>query len=612
MFVEADVVTETDPTGVISFLALVLGIALLRMGLFARDVSMRLLVTSIMSTDGAKALIAKMLSRRPTRNGRESVGRPSRASIYSVREEGRKSTADEPRGSQREKNLGPLAGVLPGRANRQSGQRSGSHASVAPAVQGIDLQGAGDRQSSGGRRVGARVERGPSQRSQKSQQSQKSPPLDRVLETTTPPWHMGMSRISKDGAVHPLPGSSGGRRSSLLARSHDQSISRPEASKPGKSGNSVNLESMHTVTLRRGAYQAGPASGREKEGERELSGGDRSQQPEWRPGNSRVSRFSMAERRERAPLLDERERLTNEFDLTLGLGQAARARESAIAQVTGMTRAELPEAMEIPRCNVVTVIFSDIVGFTTLSAKHPPSQMFGMLHEYFNKLDLLLPEFGVFKYQTVGDAYVAVVNFDGKSEGAEHAQVALEYARAMVRVAQSVLMPGDEGDERETWTGVPGGAPVEGGHEVHGAPRGMQIRVGVHSGPLAASVLGSERPALTLIGDTLNTGSRMESTSRPGHVRLSPSTFDLLPDSLKSTDAFQKEELDIKGKGLMDTYIIDCNDDDAWNRLIHGACAYKALESLHAAVPTQVRKARESDGSGLMQSRYRGIKPRPL
>ena len=191
----------------------------------------------------------------------------------------------------------------------------------------------------------------------------------------------------------------------------------------------------------------------------------------------------------------------------------------------------MPPKMTIPKNHLVTAIFCDIVGYTTMSSECDPADVFDMLHVFFNKLDLLLPVCRCFKYQTVGDAYVAISNYDGNMTGEEHSMAALRFAFAMIHVA---------GTLREPRSGT----------------QGVQIRVGIHSGPLAACVLGVERPALTLIGDTINTASRMESNSLAAHVRMSDETYRLLPKVVRQDLAPEREDLEIKGKGTMTTHLV--------------------------------------------------------
>ena len=252
-------------------------------------------------------------------------------------------------------------------------------------------------------------------------------------------------------------------------------------------------------------------------------------------------------------------------------------RESLLDDVVrGSERGGMSAPRIIPRNHTVTVIFSDIVGFTSISSTRSPVTVFRTLHEYFNKLDRLLPAYGVFKYQTVGDAYVAVANYHGECPESQ-AQRALEFGRAMVKVASSCMV-GSDGDLSQ-------GSDDEGDSGRWPCREPLRIRVGLHSGPLHACVLGSERPALTLIGDTLNTGSRMESSSRPGHLRMSATTFNMLPTAMQELGCLEREVIRPKGKGEMETFIFDCEDDAKWTHL----CGAAADESVR--VPSEPRPA---------------------
>jgi len=234
----------------------------------------------------------------------------------------------------------------------------------------------------------------------------------------------------------------------------------------------------------------------------------------------------------------------------------------------------------------VTVVFSDIVGYTQMSSELPPDAVMLMLHEFFTKLDALLDHTGAFKYSTVGDGYIVVTGYPHPDP--DHALHALRTAQAMVHIAASVQTPAPRGEEApspnpkdadvlrleaqdlagagamlEVSSMGAGGSPrptpgaVAGGDGPSPAqsPGTLQIRVGVHSGTVAASTLGVKRNTLTLIGDTLNTASRMETLSRAGHVRITQTTLDLLPEAVRGS--FVREELQVKGKGAMVTYVAD-------------------------------------------------------
>eukprot|EP00960_Hanusia_phi_P042766 755698-Hanusia_phi.AAC.3 len=145
----------------------------------------------------------------------------------------------------------------------------------------------------------------------------------------------------------------------------------------------------------------------------------------------------------------------------------------------------------------VTIFFSDIVNFTVLSASLPPAKVSDMLDSLYSQLDALAKEHGVFKLETIGDAYMAVTNLV-ESQEEEHAVRMAAFALAAIEAAATIPM------DREH--------PEEGS---------IQLRVGIHSGPVVASVVGRQRPKYTLFGDTVNTASRMESNSLPGRIQCS-------------------------------------------------------------------------------------------
>jgi len=255
------------------------------------------------------------------------------------------------------------------------------------------------------------------------------------------------------------------------------------------------------------------------------------------------------------------------------------ARREAIHGILRRAETSMPPKMSIPKNHRVTAVFCDIVGYTTMSSQCEPAEVFDMLHTFFNKLDALLPVCGCFKYQTVGDAYVAIANYDGLSSSSEHAVAALQFAYSIISTAKTLQTPQKDGSE-------------------------VQIRVGLHSGPLAACVLGMERPALTLIGDTINTASRMESSSLAGHVRLSDTTFDLLPVETRMSLKATRQELPVKGKGQMTSYLIRGDDlgqcEELWSdsQLLVGGSAHAIAEGSGMEDPSFVAREYSLMSSG--------------
>ena len=132
---------------------------------------------------------------------------------------------------------------------------------------------------------------------------------------------------------------------------------------------------------------------------------------------------------------------------------------------------------------------------------------------------------------------MGVTNLDG-SEYDTHVKQIAEYAQDAIRAASQILI--DEDD------------PSKGC---------VQIRVGVHSGPVVSNVIGSLNPRYGLFGDTVNTASRMESNSMPGKIHCSFASAQLLQTQAPDIRLTVRGMIKIKGKGKMRTYWVGCDDD---------------------------------------------------
>jgi len=173
----------------------------------------------------------------------------------------------------------------------------------------------------------------------------------------------------------------------------------------------------------------------------------------------------------------------------------------------------------------VTVLFADIVGFTERAAKVPPDELVALLNRVFSSFDALAHRHGVEKIKTIGDAYMAVAGLPrGRADHAEAiARLALDMQRACAQI--------------EAKTGEP-----------------LPIRVGIHSGPVVAGVIGSTKFAYDLWGDVVNLASRMESNGVPGRVQISEATFALLARRYRCSP---RGPIEIKGKGQMEVWFLD-------------------------------------------------------
>uniref|UniRef100_A0A8C3VKL0 guanylate cyclase n=1 Tax=Catagonus wagneri TaxID=51154 RepID=A0A8C3VKL0_9CETA len=173
-----------------------------------------------------------------------------------------------------------------------------------------------------------------------------------------------------------------------------------------------------------------------------------------------------------------------------------------------------------------TILFSDVVTFTNICAACEPIQIVNMLNSMYSKFDRLTSVHEVYKVETIGDAYMVVGGVPVPV--GSHAQRVANFALGMRISAKEVMNP------------------------VTGEP--IQIRVGLHTGPVLAGVVGEKMPRYCLFGDTVNTASRMESHGLPNKVHLSPTAYRALEN--QGFEIAERGEIEVKGKGKMTTYFL--------------------------------------------------------
>ncbi|XP_038617609.1 guanylate cyclase D-like [Tachyglossus aculeatus] len=176
----------------------------------------------------------------------------------------------------------------------------------------------------------------------------------------------------------------------------------------------------------------------------------------------------------------------------------------------------------------VTIYFSDIVGFTTISALSAPIEVVNLLNDLYTLFDAVLGSHDVYKVETIGDAYMVVSGLpqrNGERHAAEIANMALEILSS-VGSFRMRHMPG-----------VP-----------------VRIRAGLHSGPCVAGVVGLIMPRYCLFGDTVNTASRMESTGLPYRIHINQSTMRTLLRLGEGFEIAVRGQTELKGKGVEETY----------------------------------------------------------
>ncbi|XP_019634643.1 PREDICTED: guanylate cyclase soluble subunit beta-2-like [Branchiostoma belcheri] len=175
----------------------------------------------------------------------------------------------------------------------------------------------------------------------------------------------------------------------------------------------------------------------------------------------------------------------------------------------------------------VTILFSDVVTFTNICSECKPTQVVTMLNDMYLRFDRLTTVHDVYKVETIGDAYMVTGGLPIPIR--THAERVVNMGLAMHLAAANVKSPA---------TG-----------------KILQIRVGIHSGPTVAGVVGEKMPRYCLFGDTVNTASRMESHGIPGKVHISMKTYKLIKG--RGFVCASRGPTEIKGKGLMNTYFVE-------------------------------------------------------
>lgn len=172
----------------------------------------------------------------------------------------------------------------------------------------------------------------------------------------------------------------------------------------------------------------------------------------------------------------------------------------------------------------VTVLFADLAGFTSASAGLPPEKVVSMLDGVFTAFDGLVERHELEKIKTIGDGYMVAGGIP---------QACPDHAERVAALALDMLST------------------------LHETPEvvdlGLDVRIGIASGPVVAGVIGKKKFTYDLWGDTVNTASRMEAYAPVGGIQVTEQTYQLLKDLYEFE---RRDEVPIKGKGLMTTYVL--------------------------------------------------------
>lgn len=224
----------------------------------------------------------------------------------------------------------------------------------------------------------------------------------------------------------------------------------------------------------------------------------------------------------------EKSRLRRQEKAYLGTIEAERQKSEALLRnilpAAIAARLKGGETTIVDSLPDVTVLFADLAGFTALAADTPSVEVVRMLDDIFSRFDELAEAQGLEKIKTIGDAYMVVGGLP--TPRPDHAEAVAEVALNMIA----------EVDRRF------GDRPVP-----------VRIRVGIHSGPVIAGIIGRSKFSYDLWGDTVNLASRMESLGVPGRIQVT----EVVRRRLEARYQFEpRGEIEVKGKGPVPTWFL--------------------------------------------------------
>lgn len=181
------------------------------------------------------------------------------------------------------------------------------------------------------------------------------------------------------------------------------------------------------------------------------------------------------------------------------------------------------------RHDPVTVMFSDFKAFTTIAEQMPPEELVHEIDYCFRHFDKIIEKYGLEKIKTIGDAYMCVGGISGSSE-----EVAVKVVRAALEFQEFLKITGEE-------------------KEKEGRPY-FEARIGIHTGPVVAGIVGIKKFAYDIWGDTVNIASRVEHNSLPGKVNVSAGTYELIKHVFPCT---YRGKITAKNKGEIEMWFVE-------------------------------------------------------
>jgi class 3 adenylate cyclase len=178
------------------------------------------------------------------------------------------------------------------------------------------------------------------------------------------------------------------------------------------------------------------------------------------------------------------------------------------------------------RFNQVTVLFTDFVEFSKLAESVEPEQLVRSIDFYFKEFDEITTKYGLEKIKTIGDSYMCASGLPAANQA--HARNVINAAKEMIELVRGELKALDGLSH-------------------------FEIRIGVHTGPVVAGIVGIKKWQYDIWGDTVNVASRMESMSKAGRVNLSETTYQEIKDDFSCE---YRGEIEVKNHGALKMYFL--------------------------------------------------------